>query len=115
MAAKFLPGLGVVFPPLAGMNGMSSGRFLLYDTFGSMLYAGCFLALGSLFSNQLHQIATAVAGFSKGALGSLAALAIAYLVFKYLQRRRLSRRPSLPAAPRPSLVTRHAFASRQPS
>jgi len=96
MAAKFLPGLGLIFPPLAGMNGMSSGRFLLYDALGSMLYTGCFLLLGSLFSNQLNQVATALAGFSKGALGLLVALAVSYFVFKYLQRQRLSRLPSAP-------------------
>src|SRR5439155_9520971 len=66
MAAKFLPGLGLIFPPLAGMNAMSSGRFLFYDALGSMLYAGCFLVLGSLFSNQLHQVASALAEFSNG-------------------------------------------------
>src|SRR5439155_2906529 len=94
MAAKFLPGLGLVFPPLAGMNGMSSGRFLFYDALGSILYAGCFLLLGLLFSNQLNQVATALAGFSKGALGLLGALAAAYLIFKYLQRQRLACGPA---------------------
>jgi membrane protein DedA with SNARE-associated domain len=93
MAAKFLPGLGLVFPPLAGMNGLSSARFLFYDALGSMLYAGCFLVLGSLFTNQINQVAAALAGFSKGALGLLAALAGAYLLFKWLQRHRLARRP----------------------
>ena len=92
MAAKFLPGLGLVFPPLAGMNGLSSARFLFYDALGSMLYAGCFLVLGALFSDQIHQVAAALAGFSKGALGVLAALAGAYLVFKWLQRCRLASR-----------------------
>ena len=98
MAAKFLPGLGLIFPPLAGMNGMSSGRFLFYDSLGSMLYAGCFLLLGLLFSNQLSQVAAALAGFSKGALGLLGGLAGSYLVFKYLQRQRLARATASPVA-----------------
>ena len=42
LAAKFLPGLGLAFPPLAGMNGMTSSRFLLYDALGSMRVASCF-------------------------------------------------------------------------
>jgi membrane protein DedA with SNARE-associated domain len=75
------------------MNGLSSARFLFYDALGSMLYAGCLLVLGSLFSNQIYQVAAALAGFSKGALGLLAALAGAYFVFKWLQRHRLARRP----------------------
>jgi membrane protein DedA with SNARE-associated domain len=96
MAAKFLPGLGLIFPPLAGMNGMSSGRFVFYDLLGSMMYAGCFLLLGLLFSNQLSQVAAALAGFSKGALGLLVGLAGAYFVFKYLQRQRLARATATP-------------------
>ncbi len=68
-----------------------------------MLYAGCFLLLGSLFSDQLHQVATALAGLSKGALGLLAALAVGYFVFKYLQRRRLSREPAVLVPRGPSM------------
>src|SRR5713226_4965639 len=101
MAAKFLSGVGLIFPPLAGMNGMSSGRFLLYDALGSILYTSCFLLLGSFFSNQLNQIVTALGDFSKGALGVLGALAVAYLVFKYLQRRNLSRAASPATAGHP--------------
>jgi membrane protein DedA with SNARE-associated domain len=107
MAAKFLPGLGLIFPPLAGMNGMSSSRFLLYDALGSVLYTGCFLLPGWIFSNQLNQIATALATFSKGALGLLGALAVAYLAFKYFQRRNLSRGTSSATTRHTSLVPRH--------
>jgi len=114
LASKFLPGLGIVFPPLAGMGGMSSGRFLLFDAIGSTLYAGCFLVLGSLFSNQLHRVATALTEFSKGALGVLGALVVVYFVFKYHQRQRLSRLPSAPVTHRPSLATRQAFNTFQP-
>src|SRR2546428_14136846 len=35
MAAKFLPGVSTLVPPLAGMSGVSSGRFLLFDGVGS--------------------------------------------------------------------------------
>jgi len=106
LASKFLPGLGVVFPPLAGMGGMSSGRFLFFDAIGSALYAGLFSGPRVLFSNQLHQVATALTDFSRARWRLLAALAIAYFVFKYLQRQRLSRLPSAPVHPSP--VTGHS-------
>src|SRR6185369_13128135 len=51
--AKFLPGLSVVAPPLAGALGLGFGRFLLFDGLGSLLYAGFYLLLGSAFSDQV--------------------------------------------------------------
>jgi membrane protein DedA with SNARE-associated domain len=41
--AKFLPGLGTVAPPLAGIFHMRARRFLLFDALGSLLWAGTFL------------------------------------------------------------------------
>ena len=38
VAAKFLPGLGAVMPPLAGALGMSTSRFLFFDGLGSLFY-----------------------------------------------------------------------------
>src|SRR5262249_41919381 len=38
VAAKFLPGLGTVMPPLAGALGMSASRFLFFDGLGSLIY-----------------------------------------------------------------------------
>src|ERR1022692_1177077 len=43
VVAKFLPGLSTVVPPLAGMAGVSAGRFLSVDAVGSLLYGGCFI------------------------------------------------------------------------
>jgi membrane protein DedA with SNARE-associated domain len=58
--AKFVPGLSTVVPPLAGMSGVKSGRFLLADGAGSLLYGGCFIFLGYLFCNQIQVIAAAL-------------------------------------------------------
>src|ERR1700679_1807991 len=43
VVAKFVPGLGTVAPPLAGMSGISIIRFLLIDSIGSLLYGSCFI------------------------------------------------------------------------
>ena len=37
--AKFLPGVSTLVPPLAGMSGVSSGRFLLFDGVGQSIPA----------------------------------------------------------------------------
>jgi membrane protein DedA with SNARE-associated domain len=89
--AKFVPGLSTVAPPLAGMTGVHVGRFILADGFGALLYGGCFLCLGYLFSNQIEQIGVAIAQVGGGALGLIAVLAALYVAYKFWQRQRLLR------------------------
>jgi membrane protein DedA with SNARE-associated domain/rhodanese-related sulfurtransferase len=91
VVSKFIPGLGTVAPPLAGMFGISAVRFLLVDAIGALLYGGCFILLGYCFSNQIQRIATALAGIGGSALALMVALATAYIGFRYWQRQRLLR------------------------
>ncbi len=91
LIAKFVPGLNTMAPPLAGIIGMRLGRFLIFDALGALLYIGSFVGLGFVFSDQLESVASRVAslGFSVavilgGALG-------AYILWKYIQRRRFIR------------------------
>src|SRR6266571_8958321 len=53
LVAKFLPGLGLVTPPLAGIFRMRFPRFLLFDAIGSALWAGAFLGVGYAFSGEI--------------------------------------------------------------
>src|SRR5439155_945171 len=55
LVAKFLPGLGLVTPPLAGVFRMRFRRFLLFDAIWSMLGAGVFLAIGYVFAGQIER------------------------------------------------------------
>ena len=87
--AKFVPGLSTVVPPLAGMSGVKTERFLLADGAGSLLYGGCFILLGYLFRNQIQRIAAALAGIGGNAVALLLGLAAAYIGFKYYQRQRI--------------------------
>src|SRR5262249_17348334 len=56
VAAKFLPGFGMIAPPLAGALGMSAARFLFLDTLGSLFYGTFYIAAGLLFADQLQQV-----------------------------------------------------------
>jgi membrane protein DedA with SNARE-associated domain/rhodanese-related sulfurtransferase len=91
VAAKFIPGLSTLAPPLAGNSGTSIARFLFFDGIGSLLYVGGFLLVGVLFSRQLEAIMAALAGLGAGALGLVAGLVALYAGYKYLQRHRLLR------------------------
>jgi membrane protein DedA with SNARE-associated domain len=79
VAAKFVPGLSTLLPPLAGHAGVKAPRFFLFDGLGSLLYTGCFILLGVLFSHQLEQIIDALAGLGHSALGVVVGLAMLYI------------------------------------
>jgi membrane protein DedA with SNARE-associated domain/rhodanese-related sulfurtransferase len=91
IAAKFIPGLSTLVPPLAGSSGVSVPRFFFFDAIGSALYTGSLLSLGVLFSKQLEQVIGALSGLGAGALAMIGGLATLYIAYKYLQRRRLLR------------------------
>jgi membrane protein DedA with SNARE-associated domain/rhodanese-related sulfurtransferase len=52
--AKFLPGLDGLMPPLGGAEGVPLMGFLALDAVGSLLWAGFYVGLGYVFSNQMQ-------------------------------------------------------------
>ena len=89
--APWIPGLGSVAPPLAGMSGMRLWRFLALDAVASFLWAAAFIGLGYAFAGQLEAVLQMALRFGGSALVlALAALAL-YLGIKLGQRRRLLR------------------------
>lgn len=71
VAAPFVPGLGAVAPPLAGMAGMPVGRFLLLDSAGALLWSALFAGAGFLAGPEL--MALVQVGLRYGAGVALAA------------------------------------------
>ena len=95
LAAKFIPGLSLVMPPLAAISNISLRRFLLFDTLGSSLYAGSYLLLGLVFSHQLLQVLNILSQVGLSALALLLSLLAVYLGFKYLKRQSRLRVPRI--------------------
>ena len=52
--AKFVPGLGAIAAPMAGLSRMQIGRFLAADAAGVLLWSGTYLGVGDLFREQLE-------------------------------------------------------------
>jgi membrane protein DedA with SNARE-associated domain len=89
--AKFIPGLGTVAPPLAGVFHMRLGRFLMFDALGALLWAGSFLGAGYIFSGQIERIAERLAALG-GRLGLVLAITFAlYIAYKFIGRQRFLR------------------------
>ena len=89
--SKFVPGLNTVAPPLAGIVDMRAGRFLLFDALGSLLWAGSFLALGFVFSDEIEAVAERAESTGTWALIIFGGLLGSYAVFKFVARRRFLR------------------------
>src|SRR6266852_4336899 len=88
LLAKFVPGLGTIAPPLAGIFHMRFGRFLFYDAAGAIFWAGGFLGLGYAFSGESERIAEHAAALG-GWLGVLLIGALpSYIAWKFIARRR---------------------------
>jgi membrane protein DedA with SNARE-associated domain/rhodanese-related sulfurtransferase len=87
LAAKFLPGVSVVAPPMAGALGMSLGAFALFETAASFAWAVLFLGIGALFAEQIQAVLDALATMGVTAAIVLVVLACAYLALRTLRRR----------------------------
>jgi membrane protein DedA with SNARE-associated domain len=91
LVAKFLPGLGTVAPPLAGIFHMRPSRFALFDACGSLLWAGSFLTVGFIFSGQIEHVAERATQLGGSLLAILIALLVSYIAYKYIARQRFLR------------------------
>lgn len=91
VAAKFVPGLSTLLPPLAGSSGVGFSRFLFFDAISSVLYCGSFMLLGFLFSDQIDKIVAALGSLGSGARVVALTLLAGYVAYKFWQRQRLLR------------------------
>jgi membrane protein DedA with SNARE-associated domain/rhodanese-related sulfurtransferase len=55
MFAKFVPGLGILAPPVAGQNGMKLRHFLFFDGIGGTLWVSALLLSGRLFGDIIKR------------------------------------------------------------
>jgi membrane protein DedA with SNARE-associated domain/rhodanese-related sulfurtransferase len=55
MIAKFVPGLAMLAPPVAGQNGMPYAEFLFFDAIGATAWVGALLTAGRLFGDALKR------------------------------------------------------------
>ena len=89
LVAKFIPGLNTAAPSLAGVFRMPVRRFLIFDSLGGFLWVVTVTSLGLILGDQLERIALRWGGWLVAVLaGSLAA----YVLWKFIQRRRFLRR-----------------------
>jgi membrane protein DedA with SNARE-associated domain len=88
LVAKFIPGFNAVAAPLAGDSGIGVFRFLALDTLGIVIWSGAYIGAGYLFADQLERALTYMERLGSGLVMLAAGLFAAWILWKFIQRRR---------------------------
>jgi membrane protein DedA with SNARE-associated domain/rhodanese-related sulfurtransferase len=88
VVAKFVPGLSMVAPPLAGATRMGFMRFALLSLLGAALWVGAAVLGGVLLRRQIERLLPRLAGIGGGTLVLIAVVLAGYIAFKWWERRR---------------------------
>jgi len=88
LIAKFIPGVALLAPPLAGATRMRWLPFLAFDTAGSALWVAAGMAGGMLLGPQIERLLAYVESYGTRAMIGLVAVIAAYVAFKWWERHR---------------------------
>jgi membrane protein DedA with SNARE-associated domain len=88
---RFIPGVALVAPPLAGALGMSWGRFIVLSAAGAGLWALVVVAAGMLFHEQVDVVVRTLDAFAAEAVVAAALLLAAALAWRWQAKRRAGR------------------------
>jgi membrane protein DedA with SNARE-associated domain/rhodanese-related sulfurtransferase len=91
LLAKFIPGFSTVAPPLAGIVGMGATTYLVYDTVGTLIWAGLCVGIGALFSNQLEQLALLSQQTGSWLLTIIGVGLVGFIGYKFFHRQKFLR------------------------
>ena len=87
IAAKFVPGVSVVAPPMAGALGMSVLAFVGWEVLAAAIWAALLMTVGMVFSAQIQRVLDLFATMGVAALVVLAVAIAAYLAWRTWRRR----------------------------
>jgi len=89
--AKFVPGLATIAPPLAGATGIGWPRFLFLSTIGAALWVAAGLGVGMVFKPQIEYALALLERMGTAAVAAVGAAAVAWIAYKWWDRRRFFR------------------------
>jgi len=89
--AKFVPGLGTVGPPLAGIVGVGVLRFSLYTALGAFFWVGAWMVLGYAAGQAVERVVTQAGQLGAAVAVTLGLIIVGYVVVKWIQRQRFLR------------------------
>jgi len=86
--AKFVPGLSIIAPPMAGAMRIGWLRFIFLSACAAVLWVGVGLGAGMLFKSQIAQLLEHVSAIGSAAGVGVVILLAAYIAFKWWERSR---------------------------
>ena len=86
LVAKYIPGFATVAPPLAGTMGLGVSRFLAYSAGAALLWAAVPVTAGFFFKQEVERLLVWLGQMGTGALAVVAAVVLAYVAVKGIQR-----------------------------
>jgi membrane protein DedA with SNARE-associated domain/rhodanese-related sulfurtransferase len=89
--AKFIPGLAIIAPPMAGAMRIGWLRFIVLSTGAAILWVGLGLGLGILFNAQIGRLLEQLSQVGSIAGVGAAILLLCYIAYKWWERRRFYR------------------------
>jgi membrane protein DedA with SNARE-associated domain/rhodanese-related sulfurtransferase len=92
---RFIPGVSLIAPALAGAVRMSAGRYVVLTTAGVTLYGLVVLAAGHLLRDQIDAALAQLHRWGWHLLSAAVVIAVAYLAWRYW-RRRMARAVDVP-------------------
>jgi membrane protein DedA with SNARE-associated domain/rhodanese-related sulfurtransferase len=89
LIAKFIPGLDVICPPLAGMTGVSRLDFVCHDAVGAGLWAGAYITCGFLFAKELDKVVRYLSVFANVLIMMLGIPLLILFIWKLIRMARM--------------------------
>ena len=113
--SKFVPGLGLITPPLMGTTAVDIRIYALWEFASVITWAAFWLLGGAAVERELHMLRAFVERRGGTLADILLAVALVYLLYRlhlrYRERRRFARGASMPAPPLLVAPTRNTPAS----
>jgi membrane protein DedA with SNARE-associated domain/rhodanese-related sulfurtransferase len=88
LIAKFIPGVALLAPPLAGATRIGWLPFLAFNTAGGALWVLAGMGGGMLLGSQIERLLEYLDNYGTAAVVLIAALVAAYVAFKWWERHR---------------------------
>jgi len=88
LISKFVPGLSLIAPPLAGAIGMGWLRFLAFDAISATAWVILAATLGVVLHQQIEQLTPIVLEYRVEAVVSLCVILVGYVAYKWWERAR---------------------------
>jgi membrane protein DedA with SNARE-associated domain/rhodanese-related sulfurtransferase len=91
VVGRFIPGVSLVAPPLAGALGMTWSKFIALSMAGAALWGLVVVGAGMLLHAQVDAVTAPLAAFARETLAAIIVLLGLYVAWRWRQRRRAAR------------------------